>query len=133
VLTGGCHCGALRYEARGEPYALSLCHCADCRRVSGAPALAWFSVKKNNFAFVSGHPAVYRSSRDARREFCGRCGAQITYAHEQRADEIDITTASLDDPNAAAPLEHIWVGSRLAWMSGLDTLPDRAMSGSANA
>ena len=133
MLTGGCHCGTLRYEAKGEPYARALCHCTDCRAVSGAPALAWFTVKKDAFGFTAGAPVVYASSPEARREFCGRCGAQITYAQDRRGDEIDVTTASLDDPEAAGPLEHIWTRSRLAWMTGLDALPDSPTPASPNA
>jgi hypothetical protein len=34
--TGGCLCGALRYEAEGEPQFAGLCYCADCRKASGS-------------------------------------------------------------------------------------------------
>ena len=127
MLTGGCHCGALRYEARGEPFEPALCHCVDCRRVSGAPALAWFTVRAADFAYTRGAPARYASSTRAAREFCGLCGAQITFAQQELAGaQIDVTTASLDHPEAVPPAQHIFVHSRLAWMRGLDTLPERA-------
>jgi hypothetical protein len=41
VITGGCHCGAVRYEAVGEALTHALCHCSDCRRSAGAPMVAW--------------------------------------------------------------------------------------------
>ena len=125
-LTGGCHCGAVRYEARGEPFEASLCHCADCRRVSGAPALAWFTVRTADFAYVKGAPASYASSDRARREFCDSCGAQLTFVqHDLAGRHVDVTTASLDDPERVPPAEHIFTRSRLAWMSTLETLPTR--------
>ena len=40
---------------------------------------------------------------------------------------VDVTTASLDDPTLAAPREHIWTRSRIAWMTALDGLPERTM------
>lgn len=39
VRRGGCACGAVRYEVRGEPTVVGLCHCADCRRESGSAFL----------------------------------------------------------------------------------------------
>lgn len=125
TLTGGCHCGAVRYEARGETSHAALCHCTDCRRVSGAPALAWFTVAADDFAFTAGTPIRYASSDRALRQFCGACGAQLTFAeHAYNGERIDITTCSLDDPDAAPPKGHIYTQSRVAWMSGLDALPE---------
>ena len=36
MMTGGCLCGAVRYEAAGEPLNMGYCFCADCRRASGS-------------------------------------------------------------------------------------------------
>jgi hypothetical protein len=41
MLTGGCYCGAVRYETDGEPFHETICHCADCRRIVGAASVAW--------------------------------------------------------------------------------------------
>ena len=43
MLAGGCYCGAVRYETRGEPIERALCHCSICRATTGAPAVvgAW--------------------------------------------------------------------------------------------
>jgi hypothetical protein len=127
-LTGGCHCGAIRYEAEGEPFEAAVCHCADCRRTTGAPAIAWFTVPTAGFRFVTGAPAAYRSSPHAERRFCPRCGAQMTFVDDDyEGARVDVTTASLDDPTLAAPREHIWTRSRIAWMTALDGLPERTM------
>ena len=127
MLAGGCHCGAVRYEVRGAAFEPVLCHCTDCRGVSGAPALAWFSVRPGDFHYVAGSPKRYASSQRAVREFCGACGAQLVFREHGLAErQFDVTIASLDDPDALAPEQHIWVHSRLAWMSGLDSLPQRA-------
>ena len=130
VLTGGCHCGQVRYEARGGTRDGALCHCTDCRGVSGAPAIAWFTVVADDFAFTAGTPMRYASSDRALRQFCGACGTQLTFAeHAYEGRRIDIATASLDDPEAAPPSVHIYVHSRLGWMRGLDALPERQGDG----
>jgi len=41
AITGGCHCGAVRYEVTGEALTHALCHCSDCRRSAGAPMVGW--------------------------------------------------------------------------------------------
>ena len=56
MFEGGCFYGQIRYEAHGAPFNATLCHCADCRRVTGAPLVAWFSVARSDFQFVAGSP-----------------------------------------------------------------------------
>lgn len=124
-MTGGCQCRAVRYEADGEPIERALCHCTICRGTTGAPALAWFTVTTAAFRYTAGEPRRYASSEEAVREFCGVCGTQLTFAHrDYSGDRIDVTTGSLDAPEAAPPREHIWVRSRLGWMADLHALPE---------
>lgn len=123
ILHGGCACGAVRYEVKSTPFHRTLCHCADCRRAAGAPAVAWFSVRAGALAFVQGAPALYRSSPPVERGFCGRCGTQLTYRHDASRDEVDVTTCSLDDPEACAPEDHTFAVRRLHWLQLADGLP----------
>jgi hypothetical protein len=124
MLEGGCYCGAVRYAAEGDIFHRTLCHCADCRRVSGAPALAWFSVARDALRFTHGAPALFRSSGPVTRGFCARCGTPLTYARDDTPGEIDVTTCSLDDPGAAAPQDHTFTHARLSWMPNCDGLPE---------
>ncbi|MEW7849014.1 GFA family protein [Massilia aurea] len=123
TLSGGCFCGAVRFETDGAPFNSTLCHCADCRRVSGAPAVAWFSVPTNTLRWLAGQMQVRRSSPQAVRGFCAACGTTLTYQNDSWPDEIDIATASLDDPNLVPPLDHTFVRSRLDWLKLDDGLP----------
>ena len=123
MLTGGCHCGSVRYETADTPFERALCHCELCRKTTGAPAVAWFTVRESTLR-LTGEPASHASSEHAVRTFCGRCGTQITFRDAAYGDRIDITTASLDDPEAAPPVEQIWVKSRLPWMAAAHSLPD---------
>ena len=115
-LAGGCMCGAVRYEAEGEPFHPTLCHCRDCRRASGAPALAWFSVRRDALRWVHGTPALRRSSPGVERQFCAACGTQLTWHGDTAPDEIDVTIGSLDDPDAVVPLDHTFYGQRVGWL-----------------
>ncbi|QSA95782.1 GFA family protein [Methylococcus sp. EFPC2] len=128
MLTGGCHCGAIRYEADGVPFHETNCHCSICRRTTGAPFVAWFSVARSDFRIVQGTPQRYRSSEKGRRSFCPTCGTQLTFEHEDMPDEIDITTCSLDDPERLPPRDHTRTRSKLSWVELGDGLPEHPES-----
>jgi hypothetical protein len=113
MLTGSCLCGAVRYEADGVPYHRTVCHCAMCRRASGAPMVAWFSVARGALRWVRGQPRSYRSSGHATRCFCAVCGTQLTFAAD----------AYPDDPERAPPSDHTRTSSRLSWVGLDDGLP----------
>lgn len=122
MLSGGCLCGAVRYETGGDPFNSGVCHCTTCRRAHGAPMVAWFSVRRDRFT-ISGELRDYRSSSHAVRRFCSNCGTQVLFDDSRYPDEVDITTASLDDPAAVPPAFHIWTHSQLSWVNLDDGLP----------
>jgi hypothetical protein len=124
MLTGGCCCGQIRYEAAGLPFAETNCHCSICRRTTGAPFVAWFSIPRSGFRFVLGEPVGFQSSAKGRRTFCAKCGTQLTFEREDLPNEIDVTTCSLDDPNTLPPKDHTYTGSQLDWVKLADRLPE---------
>jgi hypothetical protein len=123
MLTGGCLCGAARYEAGGTSFHAVICHGTMCRRAAGAPVMAWFSVAQPEFPFTAGVPAAYRSSAHATRRFCGRCGTQLTFESDQHPEEIDMASACLDDPEHVPPADHVHDGTQLSWVPIGDVLP----------
>ena len=123
MYTGGCFCGAVQYEAEAPVLTCTWCHCSMCRRLCGAPSVAWFSVPRAQFRYVRGTPAVYHSSPGVTREFCGACGTQLTFRDDCTPDEIDITTCSLDNPEALPPRDHTFADNRLHWEAICDDLP----------
>jgi hypothetical protein len=123
VHEGGCLCGAVRYRAVGEPSSATLCHCNSCRRAAGAPVVAWVTFPKSGFRFAAGGPMAYQSSPGVTRTFCGTCGTPLTYAHAHLPAGIDVTTCSLDDPEAIVPTDHIWTSDKLSWVQVNDHLP----------
>jgi hypothetical protein len=123
VYEGGCMCGAVRFRARGPAFHLCYCHCRSCRRASGAPLLAWVTFEMRHLAWTNGAPALRASSPPVVRGFCASCGTALSYAHQKRADHIDITLAALDDPGVLSPECHIWTSERLPWVVLNDGLP----------
>ena len=119
---GGCLCGAVRYEVRGEPSHETLCHCTFCRRASAAPVVAWFSVAPEAFSVMRGELKRFNSSAHAVRSFCGECGTPLTY-QRHGIHEVDITACSLDEPEAVPPRDHTFVRSALRWGAVEDGLP----------
>jgi len=123
AMKGGCFCGEIRYEILGETYHQTVCHCSICRRTTGAPLVAWFSVSAGDFRFTSGTPARFRSSSKGARTFCPSCGTQLTLRLDDNGHEVDVTTASLDDPGLVPPADHTYYQDRIRWVSLSDSLP----------
>lgn len=123
VLEGGCLCGSVRYRIDGKAVDAGYCHCRLCQRASGAPTVAWATFRKHAVVWTAATPRIYRSTPPAQRGFCGHCGTQLSFWHEDQPERMDITIASLDDPSTLAPDYHIWTASRIAWFDVRDDLP----------
>lgn len=122
-VTGGCLCGAIRYRVTGPAQSTSLCHCNSCRRATGGPSLAWAIFAEANVEITRGTLAVYASSPGVERGFCAACGTSLTYARANRPGLFDVTTASLDDPEAFPPSKEIWIEEKLSWVAANPALP----------
>jgi hypothetical protein len=123
-ITGGCHCGAIRYEAKGEALTHALCHCTDCRRHAGAPMVAWTMYADDAVKVTQGEAKVYESSQHGRRHFCPNCGTGLFYTNAQiMPGIIDIQSATYDDPDAVPPMVHVQVAERIHWMERAHELP----------
>ena len=127
-VSGGCACGAVRYQLTAEPWDIGWCHCRICRVVSGAPALVFASVAACEFAYATGGEKVrsFASTSFGRREFCGECGTPLTMRVDHQPETVDFTVATLDDPDAVAPGFHIFYASKVSWFETADALPRHA-------
>ena len=120
---GGCFCGAVRYEVSGAPRTLCYCHCESCRRAAGSPAVAWGTFGRSGFRVTRGRMTEFNSSPRVTRGFCARCGSCLTYSHEARPADIDVTLATLEEAANLAPTMHVWVADKLPWARIADGLP----------
>ena len=81
---------------------MSWCHCKDCRRQTGAPAVVWAGFRVEEVAF-EGTPKRRRSSEHVVRSFCADCGTPITYEHDELAGEIYIHAGLFDEADRLVP------------------------------
>jgi hypothetical protein len=124
TISGGCHCGAVRYEVEGEVLAHGLCHCTDCRRHAGAPMVGWTMYPESAVRVTKGNTKEYASSAHGRRYFCADCGTGLFYRNAQVLPGlIDIQSATYDDPDAVPAQGHIQVAERIGWMARAHELP----------
>lgn len=122
--SGGCMCGAVRYEVDGPPDRVGICHCRDCRRASGAPMMAWAVFSRDRFRITQGDAKAYNSSPDTFRHFCPDCGTGLYYVNEVVLPGlVDVPVGTLDDPEGFAPAGHIQVAERIGWMASQHELP----------
>ncbi len=128
ILTGRCLCGAVTYECGQPMLAPCLCHCESCRRASGAHAVAWATVARDSFRVLTGALRTYASSPPVLRQFCECCGSPLTYWNEGWPQNIDITIATLDNPQAVQPTEHIWMEDAVSWDRPNDGWPQYRQS-----
>lgn len=123
MLTGGCFCRFVRYRIDARPFHETNCHCLVCRGTSGAPYLTWFTVPRRSLSLLSGVPTSFASSERGSRTFCPRCGTQLTFSSRDLPDEIDVTTCSLDTPEAVPPRDDTYFASKVPWVATNRELP----------
>lgn len=120
---GGCQCGAIRYEVKGEAGHRALCHCSDCRKSAGATPVGWALFAQDQVT-IRGAAARYQSSEQAVRHFCPTCGTTLFFTSEAVfPGMIDITIGSLDDPDSYAPTAHIQTADAPQWDAHLAEWP----------
>ncbi len=114
---GGCRCRDVRYAIEGEPLYVTICHCDDCRRSSGAPYVAWAGVKRDSFAVIRGKAKHWTMDGKSIRYFCAQCGTGLYHLNEERQpDLIDVQVATLDEPDQWAPRLQMQVAEKLKWI-----------------
>lgn len=113
TTTGGCLCGNVRFEARGQPYRVGICHCLDCRKHHGAlfHASAIFPL---DAVSVRGETKVY-----AGRHFCSQCGSSVFGRSD---DEMELSLGSMDAPDQFTPTYELWMTRRESWLPDFPTL-----------
>jgi hypothetical protein len=117
-ITGGCHCGAVRYTCTAEPLGAGHCQCSDCRKLSGTGHNSGLRVPFAAFS-VQGAPKGYVTHADSGNEltryFCGNCGSPVYSRSTGTPDIVVIRAGSLDDPSRFQPQTVIWTSSAVSW------------------
>ncbi len=118
--TGGCLCGAVRYEMAGDPAMQLVCHCSHCQKQAGSAFSTIVGVPEAAMTVTRGAPKSYvdhgESGKTVERQFCADCGSPLFSKVEVSPGMVWIKTGTFDDPSWFAPAAHIWTRSRQAWV-----------------
>ena len=123
AATGRCLCGNLQFELRGKQLWVAHCHCASCRRNTGAPVTTFVGYRKEQLSYIRGQRKFYQSSPGVQRGFCEDCGTPMTYEADRCPEEVHLYISTLDEPGAYRPQLHVFFAERIPWMDLADDLP----------
>lgn len=117
--TGGCLCGAVRFELSAEPIFQFACHCTDCQKASGgAPALG-IAVPEPALTMTKGAARDYsvkgESGNEVRRSFCETCGSPLFSRPAAMPGMVIIKIGALDDPSGFKPQVDLYMASARPW------------------
>jgi len=123
--TGGCMCGAVRYEAGGEPFSVAHCHCHSCRKHTGGPVVTLAGYLKEQVSFSGTERSFYESSPGALRAYCASCGSPLTWEGDggDLGPIIELHLSTFDEPEGLVPTAHAFYPERLPWFDIADDLP----------
>ncbi len=117
-FTGGCICGAVRYECNADPMFMGNCHCRDCQKASGSAYDAAIGVPAAALkvtGMVKYHDTKAASGNTISRGFCPDCGARLFAKSTGYTDLAMFTAGSLDDPSLYRPTMDIFIDSAQKW------------------
>lgn len=118
-FSGGCACGAIRYECSSSPIATLNCHCLDCQKSSGAPFASGVIVPTQSIE-VNGSPKEYTvqasSGATTSRKFCQNCGSPLFTTGKAMPDFTSIRFTTLDNQTDFQPALDIWTSSSVPWI-----------------
>lgn len=118
AISGGCACGAVRYEIAGELDFSFLCQCRRCQRATGSGHAPEFQVKNENLTITGGlksYDVPADSGATVSHRFCPECGSPILSATTRFPESSQIYAASLDDPSVFKPQKVIYSESAQPW------------------
>ena len=119
-LTGGCPCGAARFEVSTMPLLVYACHCTECQRWSGSAFSMSMPVVATSFCLTRGEPKPWRrigaSGVQSTYWFCGDCGGRVYGERDARPDIRAVRAGTLDDTSWLRPVAHVYVRSSQPWL-----------------
>lgn len=116
--SGGCLCGAVRYEIDGDTIFTGHCHCRDCQKATGTGHVSVMGLPRQAVAITGqtrGFTVIGESGQAYTRNFCPTCGSLVFGEAEGMPGMINVTAGTLDDPSAFEPQLVIFTRSRPAW------------------
>jgi hypothetical protein len=122
-IDGGCHCGAIRFEAEIDPAKVAICHCTDCQTLSGTAFRTVVPASGDQFKLLSGKPKIYvktaESGNKRQQAFCGECGTPIYSAAIDNTPAYSLRVGAIRQRGELKPRVQYWCRSALGWLPEL--------------
>jgi hypothetical protein len=119
--TGGCQCGAVRYELSAPPLTIYNCHCANCQKITGSAFTVAATVPEAGLAFTKGTPKRIEWRADSGNlrfgHFCGDCGTRIANGQVPSIGMLSLRAGTFDDTSWVEPVGDIWTKSAQGWIA----------------
>jgi hypothetical protein len=127
-IDGGCHCGAITYEAGIDPEKVGICHCTDCQTLSASAFRTFVMVPEGTFSILSGEPKVYvktgESGAKRAQAFCAECGSAIYATSVGEGPKVyNIRLGTVRQRAELMPKKQVWFRSALSWLPEIDSIP----------
>ena len=125
MTSGGCLCGAVRFETEAKSLFCVHDHCEWCRRAHGAAFVTWVGFPTDAFRVTRGEAELrwFGSSEKSERGFCSRCGTTLFFRSQLAPGETHVALACVDDQSELEPTAHVFWEARVAWFPFTDDLP----------
>jgi hypothetical protein len=121
-LTGGCQCGAVRYEVTAPPLTVYACHCTECQRLSASAFGMSMPVPRGAVRITKGTPKRWSRTADSGNLvsglFCGDCGCRLIHETCGNDAVVVVKPGTLDDTSWLRPVGHYWTQSAQPWLRG---------------
>ena len=129
MIAGSCHCGAIRYQAEVDPTRVTICHCKDCQRLTGAAYRVSVGTTREAFVLERGTPKIYVKKADSgasrAQVFCPECGSPLFTYDLADSAAYGLRVGCIDQRSELIPSKQIWCRSALPWSMDIAALPRR--------
>ena len=131
-LTGGCGCGAVRFEVTAPPVSAQYCHCTRCQRRTGTAASASARLESGSFQILAGEERLraWKPEGGAEKWFCGDCGSALFSRDSEGA--VGVRLGAFDEDPGIRPAARQFVAYAAPWEpipeDGLPRYPERRLA-----
>lgn len=124
-ITGGCLCGAVRYESDAEPMMVAACHCTTCQKNTGSAFSLNIAMPVDSVNIHGNSLKIYEEKHEGDaepfyRSFCAECGSPISGRGAAYPGILFVKAGTLDDPSWVKPDMHIWCAEKQPWLQIVD-------------
>jgi hypothetical protein len=126
-----CCCGQLHLTIEGEPSRISMCHCLECQRRTGAVISNQARFRRDQIT-INGNATKWMRTAESGNtltfHFCPTCGSTVYWENEGFSGIVAVAIGNFGDPRFPAPTIAVWEESRHPWVSLPSDIPPKRMS-----